>query len=177
MENLKKISKVAYVCVRIIRIMGWIGFGAMLAAIASLAIFPSTGALLFKIGSTSVYSPVVLEEGETALSVIEDLSVSAPALLIACLMLNSILSILSRIKEDESPFTMANVTRIKQVALYMVLLTVVPYLVGMAASLATHIEPEGELHIDTWVYALVIYCLALAFEHGVVLQKQQDETL
>ncbi len=79
------------------------------------------------------------------------------------------------ITREHSPFTQGNVSRLKAASwLYLgasVLLLVVEYVASGSISGAVF------LCLGCMMVCVVMYCLALVFRYGGVLQKESDETL
>lgn len=102
------------------------------------------------------------------------------SIIITTLIILSILTLalilLFSIKKDESPFNLKNVKLLKAIALLLVAKESWSFIVGwinfgnILGASVTSVE---------WVIAagLVVYCIALVFQHGITLQKQSDETL
>jgi hypothetical protein len=93
-------------------------------------------------------------------------------------MLRSMGKIFSEIRKTLLPFTTANAQRLKKASIYMELLGVVPFLIGVAGNVVLSVPVEPiPLSLELLLAAAVLYCLAHIFEYGVLLQQQADETL
>lgn len=116
------------------------------------------------------------------------ISLTAKSLLVmfSCMIIDSALitiiiyfvfSIFRDIGRGSTPFSRKNTTRIKQIAI----VTIVISLIGGFSDALVDYYTIGEL---TWnvnfvglLIGVVIYCLALIFHYGCELQKLSDETL
>ena len=100
--------------------------------------------------------------------------------------------LLATVRTEAGPFTTANVKRLKGIGLLLVGVELVE--MAMAAWLYRAVYYIGEpdifdFNLMTGGYVsnamggliiaigVVVYCLALVFQHGVALQQQSDETL
>ena len=93
-------------------------------------------------------------------------------------MVWSAAKIFSGIRRTRLPFTRENARQLKQVAVWMGLLAVIPPVVEIIGSFLISIPlTTFYLGIELLIAAAIIYCLAHIFEYGALLQKQADETL
>ncbi len=82
------------------------------------------------------------------------------------------------IRKTALPFTTANARRLKNTAVCMGLLAVLPWVIGIIGSFVINIQLTiSYLSIELLITAAVLYCLAYIFEYGTLLQQQADETL
>lgn len=110
------------------------------------------------------------------------------------LMLFPVRTLVWEIHQGPSPFVAGNVKKLKRISL--ILLVVFFVIIGLrileVAFTATYIyqpEPVEYVMIQNFgfsldmtpfvlpVLAFVVYCIALVFEYGIVLQTESDETL
>ena len=109
----------------------------------------------------------------------------AIGILISAAILIFALMLLYTIKKDESPFNKKNVTRLKIIAVLLVVLE--PYLLiaqwvmhklyPIILNDGTMIESHSSMGGTVIAAGLVVYCVSLVFDYGISLQKQVDETL
>ena len=95
------------------------------------------------------------------------------------------LTLLSTIRKDETPFSPKNVRHLKVIAALLVILE--PYLLAaqwclhrfypIVLSDGTTVETHSTMGGTIFAAGFVVYCVALVFEYGIILQQQADETL
>lgn len=102
---------------------------------------------------------------------------------VATLIIGSVIfllteKVLNTVKADSTPFVTENVRRIKAIAILTAITGVVPSWISQVVSLfAGSKDIFIEVNLDKIVIGLIIWCVALIFEHGVTLQQRDDETL
>ena len=86
----------------------------------------------------------------------------------------------SEIRESHTPFTETNVSRLKHVA---ILLLMISFILPMALLVILNVvNIEGDdmmISIEPMMLAMTVlfYCLSLIFAYGTKLQRESDETL
>ena len=95
----------------------------------------------------------------------------------------AILIVTNRIFKDISreytPFLPQNIRRMKKIALLLLLDSIIspPIDLAIRASISASTSSLSGFSTEMTILAIVIYCFALIFQYGVVLQQQSDETL
>jgi len=94
-------------------------------------------------------------------------------------------SLLHSIRKEETPFTKKNATKLKIIALLLVIYEIY-VIISQCIIFSTYFrfeEPKYNVIMETSfggaviVLGLIVYCIALVFEYGITLQNQVDETL
>lgn len=125
---------------------------------------------------------VILTRGEwTAVNIA---TTAVGALLIIALYAVAAL-ILNSVRKDDSPFMQKNVNRLKLMSVLLIALELHMYFSQWLANRYYPITLDGGIRIEQHssrggcilVAGLIVYCIALVFEHGISLQQQVDETL
>ncbi|MDV0441138.1 hypothetical protein [Methanorbis furvi] len=188
--NIEKSARIADIAVKIAWILLWIViviFGGVF--LLTLLIYAAAGPEGFSMFITAenvleIFGPgVVLPAGVSPLDMFVRTSavflVSAIVYVgLLAAMLRSMGQIFSEVRKTLLPFTAANAQRLKKAAIYMALVAVVPYLIGVVGSLIIGVYVELiPFGFELLIASAVIYCLAHIFEYGVLLQQQADETL
>ena len=111
-------------------------------------------------------------------------SVSIGALILAATLIFA-LTLLYTLRRDETPFHKKNVTRLKVIAVLLMILE--PYLLlaqwvmhtyyPVILSDGSRIETHSTMGGTILAAGIVVYCISLVFDYGISLQKQVDETL
>lgn len=178
-KQITSVSKVAFIFVKIAIVLAWVAIGFFTAAVIWFALAPESDGLLFKFGNTTIYGPVGPVDAE--LDVTETICTMVPAIIamvFTVMIFYCIKPVLEDMKEGKTPFTKQNVLNIKKVSLYMLLMWLIPQ--GVQAALLALTDttmPDTDFTFDKVIFALVVYCIALAFDYGTQLQKNEDETL
>jgi len=188
--NIEKSARIADIAIKIVWILLWLII-VLFAGIffLTILIYCAEGPDGFSVFVTTenvleIFGSMVLPEGVSpfemflrAVAVFLASTISYLALLAA--MLRSMGKIFSEIQKTLLPFTTANAQRLKKASIYMALLSVIPFLIGVAGNVALNVPVESSppFGLELLLAAAVLYCLAHIFEYGVLLQQQADETL
>lgn len=86
-------------------------------------------------------------------------------------------SIFDDIKKGWTPFSHRNTTRIKNIALIAVILSIVGSYSDALVDYYTIGELTWRVNIVGLVIGMIVYCISLIFSYGCDLQQESDETL
>jgi len=122
----------------------------------------------------------------TALAIFDVFSFVIGILLLLSMLALSLILLFS-VKKDESPFCRKNVKLLKGIAIALIAFEPFGLLVQWVRPALIPPPPSGEFMVFSTAFTtqtgfvftagLIVYCIALVFEHGISLQKQVDETL
>ena len=74
------------------------------------------------------------------------------------------------IHNGDTPFTLENVEYIKKIAIFMVLIIIIPTIAGYISQLALGVDLEVEFEIIDLIYILIIFSISYIFEYGYEIQ-------
>lgn len=96
------------------------------------------------------------------------------SLVLIYLMLDRLEKLFINIHNDDTPFTLVNVNFIKQIALYLTLSIVFPFVSGTVFQLVTNIDMSVEFETMNIVYILIVFSFAYIFEYGYEIQLDSN---
>lgn len=91
-------------------------------------------------------------------------------LILAYLLLDKLDKLFVNIHNEDTPFIMDNVRFVKQIALYLTLGILFPYVSGILFEIVTKIDMDVELELMNIIYILVVFSLSYIFEYGYEIQ-------
>jgi len=122
----------------------------------------------------------------TALAIFDIFSFAIGILLLLSMLALSLILLFS-VKKHESPFSQKNVKLLKGIAIALIAFEPFGLLIQWIRPALIPPPPSGELMVFSRTFTtqtgfvftagLIVYCIALVFEHGISMQKQIDETL
>lgn len=86
------------------------------------------------------------------------------------ILLNKIEKLFTNIHNGETPFTLENVSLIKNIAYILIITIIFPFITGEIFEIITKLETPIEIEFTEIIYILVIYLLAYIFEYGYEIQ-------
>ncbi len=178
-EKMKKSSHLMAVLFKIFRVFAFVGIGITAASVIFLIAFP-TGA---SIGDTNVLSGLSLN-GQP-IGTFEELIVNLPKILtLLCWMVFLLIifyktgAVFSDIEKTACPFSEVNVKRIRDIAIILLVASMVPNAVGALTALIVKAPNNYELFNGVGLsMGLVLICLSHVFDYGVQIQNENNELL
>ena len=170
-EKIKSVSKALAVLFKIARIFCFVGIGALSVGVLYIMIFGNIDLIVLN-GKVVLHSPYAMFQ-------INDISnwqiIFTSFVGITSFALLSILFKLARevfedISVDSSPFEMKQVKRIRKIAIFYLIVSILDFS-GEAYSF------DITMNFIGIVGAIMFWCISLIFEYGCQLQKESDETL
>ena len=163
METKNKIIKTAKVCYIVSKVLYLLAFAVCLTFIV----------LAISLSLTDAISS--LTPAETAL-----LFTTLALYVFVCIgLLWNVEGLFKSIAKDQSPFSEAVSHYLKKIAVFIIILSVVPALIG--SILVRIIVPETELvfpiEVGGIIAGAVLFLIGMFFKYGIELQKKDDETL
>jgi hypothetical protein len=98
-------------------------------------------------------------------------------LVLAYMILNQIANLFKNIYDGGTPFTKGNVSILRQIGKYMIIITILPAILGAVIKLGFNIDYLLQFRGVDLIYILVIFALAYVFEYGYQLQEDVDGIL
>jgi len=162
-NKLQKVSRIVLILVRIVQ-------GILLYSIVLNAYT----------GMRAIGISITAEMGDSVTSAIQNISISTIAL--AVLFIAS--AFLKSIRSEYTPFIDKNVARLKSMAILIAIIEPIGLAINFFSNMLRPISADGIKTVThssmggmVIVLGLIVYCIAIVFEHGSYLQKQSDETL
>ena len=91
-------------------------------------------------------------------------------LILLMMMLMKLEKLFINIHNGDTPFTLENVDYIKKIAIFMILMIVIPNVAGYITQFAIGVNLDVEFEISDLIYILIIFCTAYIFEYGYEIQ-------
>ena len=91
-------------------------------------------------------------------------------LILLMMMLMKLEKLFINIHNGDTPFTLENVDYIKKIAIFMILIIVIPSIAGYISQLALGVDLDVEFEIVDLIYILIIYGISYIFEYGYEIQ-------
>ena len=180
-QTLKKVAKAAYYIAKTMRILLYVATGIMVAALSLVLVYPEQRLEMWGISSNSTVSlgPLIADIRMGHEEMICLLSTSIVSVIITTVTLLYLGAIFKAIKNNDSPFDIGNIVRLKRAAISIALLSIIPSLVGVVVAAILGTTGFTSLNVDVTLIVMAFFflCLAYIFEYGAELQKQSDETL
>ena len=163
METKNKIVKKAKVCYVVSKVLYFVSFAACLAFIALAIALPLTNAI-------DAYAPA-----ETAV-----LFATMAVYAFFCIgLLWNVESLFKSIVDQKAPFGKAVSHYMKKIAIFVLLLSIVPALCG--SIVLRIVRPETlmnyPIELSGVIVGIVLFFVGMFFDYGNDLQKRDDETL
>ncbi len=178
-EKMKKSSHLMAVLFTIFRVFAFVGIGITVASVIFLIAFP-TGA---SIGDSNILSGLALN-GQP-IGTYEELIANLPEVLtVLCWIVFLLIifyktgAVFTDIEKTACPFSEVNVKRIRDIAIILLVASVVPNAVGALTALITKTPNNYEIFNGIGLsMGLVLICLANVFDYGVQIQEEHNELL
>ncbi len=90
------------------------------------------------------------------------------------LLLRSLEKLFKNIHHENSPFTLQNIQLIKNIAFYLIIIIVLPFITGLLFEFVTKIDMNIELEIINLVVILVMISFSYIFEYGYQIQLDSN---
>jgi len=121
----------------------------------------------------------VLNMGHTKLTfLVTSLMLSATIVLFVSYKLLSNLSrLFKNIHDDNTPFSMDNVTAIRKLALYSFLIVLIPDAVGILTGLILGVDFSVSIGIFSYIFSLMLIVLSYIFKYGYEIQLDSKGTM
>lgn len=94
----------------------------------------------------------------------------AGTLVIGYLLMNLLDKLFNNIYNGETPFTLDNVSMIKKLALFLILIETVPTITGYIGQFILGVDMNIEVNMMNILYILIIFAIAFIFEYGYEIQ-------
>lgn len=91
-------------------------------------------------------------------------------LILFFIILNHLEKLFVNIHNGETPFTMENVSHIKKMAIFMIIATLLPNVVGIISEIVTGEDLGIGIELLDFVYILFLFTMAYIFEYGYEIQ-------
>ena len=98
------------------------------------------------------------------------LSCAVVSFILMYLLLNKLEKLFINIYKGDTPFTLENVSYIKDIAKIIVISIIFPVVSGLIMQLIMKVNLGIELEIMDIILALIIYCISYIFEYGYEIQ-------
>lgn len=173
-ERIRKVSKVLNVFVKIATVACFVGIGLCIAGAVYIMINGNVDLLVLN-GKVVLHSPLSAEwlEGKDSWYLISFLIGLMVKLILTILLLKQADQMFADISTDRTPFEMKNVRRIRRIAVF--------YLIISLLSVESGANSLGNLDISVDVNGIIgagiFWLISMVFEYGCVLQTESDETL
>ena len=112
--------------------------------------------------NNSVFANIMFSE-VVALSIIV-------TLILLMMALMKLEKIFINIYNGDTPFTLENIDCIKKIAIFMILMIIIPTISGYIAQLALGVYLDVEFEIVDLIYILIIFSISYIFEYGYEIQ-------
>jgi Protein of unknown function (DUF2975) len=163
---------VAYVVLRILTVVNWLGGAAILAL---LVVMPNEQWIMsaFKLSPSPDADRLVM--GLRAIAVLGLVAVP-----LNYVVLKRLLAIMKTVRAGE-PFVAANASRLQAIAWVMFALNFLSMVIGAIASTVS--TPAHPLHINAgfsingWLIVLLTFVLARVFAHGTLMREDAEATV
>lgn len=98
-------------------------------------------------------------------------------LILFFIILNHLEKLFVNIHNGETPFTMENVSHIKKMAIFMIIATLLPNVVGIISEIVTGEDLGIGFELLDFVYILFLFTMAYIFEYGYEIQLDSNGKL
>lgn len=184
-KKMKEISKAVYILARIGKvcsIIGIIGLIILMLAIPQIIhnvkvdnnqVTVFGGMVEFQDTATALKASEVFNNNSVFANIMfaEVVVVSIILTLILLMMiLMKLEKLFINIHNGDTPFTLENVDYIKKIAIFMILIIVIPSIAGYISQLALGVDLDVEFEIVDLIYILIIYGISYIFEYGYEIQ-------
>lgn len=170
-EIIKSTSRVLAVLFKIARIFCFVGIGVLSAGILYVMIFGNIDLIVLG-GDVVVKSPYAMFniDGVDNWQLIFMSFAGLTSFILLSILFKDARDIFKDISVDSSPFEMKQVKRIRKIAIFYFIVTLLDFQTGeLSFSLG--------MNLIGIVGALMFWCISMIFEYGCELQKESDETL
>ena len=170
-EKIKSTSKVLATLFKIARILCFIGIGIVTAGIIYVMFFGNLDLIVLN-GKTVVHSPYDLFNitGVDNWQIIFTAFAVLTSLILLTFLFRYAQEIFKDICVDSSPFETKQVKRIRKIAVFFFVISLLDFQVQ-------DFSVPFTMNFIGIVGALMLWCISLIFEYGCELQKESDETL
>lgn len=170
-EKIKSTSRVLAVLFKIARIFCFIGIGVLSAGIIYVMFFGNIDLIVLG-GKVIVRSPFALFKIADVdnWQIIFKAFAGLVSLILLSILFKDAREIFKDISVDSSPFEMKQVKRIRKIAIFYLIISVLDLQ-------TTAFSFSFTMNFIGIVGALMFWCISLIFEYGCQLQKESDETL
>lgn len=172
-DKIQKASRILSIFVKIAKIVCMISIGFVVASIVYVMICGNIDLLVWN-DKIILHSPIrsSILSSYDSWQMIGILVAMMVSLILATALLNQARIMFADMSQDHTPFMMKNVKRIKKIAIYYLIISLLDIqTVESITDLSFSMNTVGILG------AAIFWCIALVFEYGCELQKEADETL
>lgn len=78
------------------------------------------------------------------------------------------------IHNNETPFTLENVSHIKKISLYLLIITIMYSVVGTILELISSLDIDMHFSLSSYLYIAIIYVLSYIFDYGYQIQLDSN---
>ena len=184
-KKMKNLSKAVYVLAKIGKICALIGIIGMIILMLAIPLIVENvkmdtnavtvfgGLVEFKDTATMLKASEIFNNNSIFANIMFA-EVVAASLIITLILLMMILMKLEKlfinIHNGDTPFTLENVDYIKKIAIFMILIIVIPTVAGYISQLALGVDLDVEFEIVDLIYILIVYGISYIFEYGYEIQ-------
>lgn len=93
------------------------------------------------------------------------------------LVLKYLSKLFKNISNNETPFIIENVTYLRKMGLYMLLIAILPSLISLVFYLFTKYHLGIDLNISNIIEALIVLAMSLIFKYGCALQSNSKKVM
>ena len=170
-EKIKTTSHVLAVLFKIARIFCFVAIGALCVGIIYVMLFGDLDLIVLS-GKVVVHSPFAMLNisGHSNWELIFIACAGLVSFILLSLLFKQARDIFKDISQDSSPFELKHVKRIKKIAIFF-------FVISLLDFQSTGFTFSFTLNFIGIVGALMLWCISLIFEYGCQLQRESDETL
>lgn len=153
-------------------------FGSYLIAILLIFLILAAIAVFIVAAFVPEIRDEVFNSGDASLNLLNEI-VFFITVVITVVILTVVYQLMNAISKGRTPFTIQNVKYIKSIAVLLLILGVVVTILNLTFSLTNTagMEYDANIEVTPMLAAIVVYCISLVFQYGVVLQEESDQTL
>lgn len=170
-EKIKATSHVLAVLFKVARILCFVAIGTISVGIVYVMLFGDMDLIILS-GKVVVHSPFATFSlaGHSSWELIFMSCAGLVSFILLSFLFKQARDIFRDISQDSSPFELKHVKRIKKIAIFF-------FVISMLDLQSGGVTFSFTLNFIGIVGALMLWCISLIFEYGCQLQRESDETL
>lgn len=184
-KNMKILSKITYILSKVVEVAAEIGIGVLAVFMILLPFiykYISIDNSTIKMNNTLIGSltnsdlTIVTNylNSHSNVEIIIHTEIIIFGVIASLFLLRMIASYLYKlfknINENDTPFTMDNVSYIRKISIYVLLYIVVPYVLGLITELIMGINLNIEFELTTVLFGFIVFGISYIFEYGYQIQ-------
>lgn len=184
-KNMKILSKITYILLKVVEVASEIGIGV-------LAIFMILLPFIYKyisidnsaikmndtlIGSLTnsdltIVTNYLNSHSNTEIIIHTEIIILGviASLFLLRMIASYLYKLFKNINEDDTPFTMDNVSYIRKISVYVLLYIIVPYVLGLITELIMGINLNIEFELTAVLFGFIVFGISYIFEYGYQIQ-------